>query len=399
MPRAVNPFIYSTDDRGVYRIYGLPAGRYKVSVGDNGGVGMLRSSYYQKTYYPDTTDVSKASIVQLSEGGEAKNIDINVGPRSRTYTVSGRIIDADTGQPIAGVNYGFGALAGNQGQSYMNGVNSPGTPTNSKGEFRLEGITPGRYAITAPGFSSSIGDQPRIYCDPFPFEVTDGDVTNLEIKAQRSLTLSGVVITEGITNKNALAGVSRLTVVGYGQSNSAGIQALVVPATSPIAPDGSFQLEGLRPGTVSLEISSTGLESKGFGISKITADREVRNRQVELASGQNLSGVRIYLSYGSGVIRGEIKIEGGMLPNDAMIYVSLQQESARVTTAQADARGRFIISGIPAGNYDAVLQIISFGSGEFPRGVPRTQRQTVAVSDDVEAQVSFTLNLTPKVGP
>ena len=207
------------------------------------------------------------------------------------------------------------------------------------------------------------------------------------------------MVTEGITNRNAIAGASRLTVVGYSQSTSSGIQAFVVPATSPIAPDGSFQLEGLRPGTVSLEISSTGLESKGYAISKITADREVRNRQLELASGQNISGVRIYLSYGSGVIRGEIRIEGGTLPNDAMIYVLLQQESARVTTAQVDARGRFIISGLPAGNYDAVLQIISFGSSEMPRGMPRTQRQSVVVSDDVESQVSFTFNLTPKVGP
>src|SRR5689334_3624697 len=34
--RPPNPFIYGTDDRGIYRIYGLPAGRYKVSA-DMGG--------------------------------------------------------------------------------------------------------------------------------------------------------------------------------------------------------------------------------------------------------------------------------------------------------------------------------------------------------------------------
>src|SRR5207244_12335072 len=28
-----NDQMYQTDDRGIYRIYGLPAGRYKVSVG------------------------------------------------------------------------------------------------------------------------------------------------------------------------------------------------------------------------------------------------------------------------------------------------------------------------------------------------------------------------------
>src|ERR1043166_477761 len=58
--RSVNPFNNSTNDRGIYRIYGLSAGRYKVSAGDNGGGASLRSGYYQRTYHPDVTDVAKA---------------------------------------------------------------------------------------------------------------------------------------------------------------------------------------------------------------------------------------------------------------------------------------------------------------------------------------------------
>jgi protocatechuate 3,4-dioxygenase beta subunit len=401
-PRAPNPFVYTTDDRGIYRIYGLAAGRYKVSVGDNGGGAVLRSGYYQKTYHPDTTDVAKSSIVELTEGGEAKNIDINVGLRSRTYAVSGRIIDADTNQPIAGVNYTLGALQQNQGQTFMAGMSSSGTPTNSKGEFRLEGIAPGRYAITAlASYFLSTADQPKIYSDPVPFEITDSDVTNLEVKAQHSLSVSGVVVTDGITNKDALARVSRLLIVGYAQSPSTGIQNYVAPTASPIAADGTFQLEGLKPGILSLSISANTLESRGFAISRVASDRELPNRQIEIAPGQNISGVRVYLTYGSGVIRGEIKIEGGTLPANAMLYVALQQENQglRLNSAQVDARGRFVINGIPAGNYEAILQIISLGAGDFPRGVPRMLRQSVSVSDDSESQVTFTLNLTPKVGP
>jgi protocatechuate 3,4-dioxygenase beta subunit len=408
--RPPNPFMWSTDDRGIYRVYGLAAGRYKVSVGDNGGGASLRSGYYQKTYYPDTTDVTKAAIVELSEGGETKNIDISLGPRARTYAVSGRIIDAETGQPIAGVNYAFGAVQTNQAQSLMQGMNSPGTPTNSKGEFRLEGVAPGRYAITAPAnFYLPTADQPKVYSDPVPFEVADSDVTNLEVKAQRSLSVSGVVVPDAITNKNALAGISRLVLVGYPQPNPTGIQTYGFPITSPVAADGTFLLEGLKPGNVSLNISSNGLESKGYGISRITSDRELPNKQIELAPGQNVSGVRVYLTYGTGVVRGEIKVEGGTLPGDAFLYVGLQPESqARlagaqtqelIANAQVDARGRFVITGIPAGNYDALLQIVSFGASEFPRAVPRSHRQSVSVSDDSEAQVTFTLNLTPKVGP
>lgn len=400
--RPPNPFVWGTDDRGIYRVYGLAAGRYKVSIGDNGSGASLRSGYYQKTYHPNTTDAAKAAIVELSEGGEAKNIDITVGPRARTYSVSGRVIDAESGQPIAGVNYAFGSVQPNQAQGFISGMNSPGTPTNSKGEFRLDGVAPGRYALTAPAnFFLPTADQPKVYSDPVPFEVTDSDVTNLEVKAQHALSVSGVVVPDGITNKNALAGMSRLMIVGFAQSNPTGIETYSAPMTSPVAADGTFQLDGLKPGRVSLSISSNGFESRGYVISRITSGHDLPNRQIELAAGQSISGVRVYVTYGNGVVRGEIKIEGGTLPSEAMLYVGLQQENqgTRLNSAQVDARGRFIITGIPAGNYEAVLQILWMSPTEFPRGVPRTQRQTVSVSDDSESQISFTLNLTPKAGP
>jgi len=400
--RSANPFNNSTDDRGIYRIYGLSAGRYKVSAGDNGGGATLRSGYYQRTYHPDVTDVAKAVIVELGEGAEAKNIDIALGVRARTYSVSGRIIDADSGQPMAGVSYAFGALQQNQNQTIMAGFSSPSTPTNSKGEFRLEGVAPGKYAVmTLRSNYAPNPDQPKVYSDPVPFEVTDSDVNDLEIKAQRGLIVSGVIITEGITNKAVLAGISRLIVTGFFLPNPTGIQTYGNNTTSPIAADGTFQLEGLRPGKMTLSIGAfSASESRGYTISRVVADRELSNRQLELAPGQNVSGVRIYLQYGTGVVRGEVKTAGGTLPPDVAITVYVEKENQpRVASSSVDARGRFILSGIPAGTYEAILQIFSVGPTNLPAGFPRTQRQTVIVNDDSESQITFTLDLTRKEGP
>ena len=76
--------IFITDDRGIYRIYGLPAGRYKVSVGQSGsgGIGLPIWGTYVQTYYPDATDISRANPVDLAEGAEAANIDIKVSRRA-----------------------------------------------------------------------------------------------------------------------------------------------------------------------------------------------------------------------------------------------------------------------------------------------------------------------------
>ena len=403
MVRPSNPFSLSTDDRGIYRIFGLAAGRYKVSVGENAGrSASLRSGYYQRTYYPDTTDASKASIVELGEGGEAKNIDITVAGRSRTYSVSGRVIDAENGQPIAGVNYSFGVLQQNQTQSFIAGLVSNTSPTNSKGEFRLEGIAPGRYAVQAgSGSFMPSGNQPAIYSEPLPFEITDSDVTDLEIKAQHGQTISGTVITDGISDKKALAGVSQLIVIANVEPRPNTIQTFNRSRTAAIAEDGTFQIENLQPGTVTLNVGSfSSSYARGYTAQRIVAaDRELPNRKLELAPGQNVSGVRIYVTYGTGVVKGEVRIEGGTLPSDVMLMVVLMREGQGSRTGNPDVRGRFMITGVAAGTYDAVLQIMPLNPNNLSINLPKPARQTITVNDNSETQLTFNLNFTPRDGP
>ncbi len=84
-----------TDDRGVYRIFGVPAGRYKVSVGDPRFYrGTGRRQITAQTFYPDVTDAAKAGIVSVEEGSESTKIDIAVGEAPQGYSVAGRVVDA-----------------------------------------------------------------------------------------------------------------------------------------------------------------------------------------------------------------------------------------------------------------------------------------------------------------
>ncbi len=393
--------MYVTDDRGVYRIYGLAAGRYKVSSGDEAGMsaGLRSSGYYQKTYYPNATDPAQASIVDLSEGGEAKNIDISLGHRAATYTASGRIVDVDNGQPVPGIQFAFGLLQKNQSQSYIAGMMSPGTPTNSQGEFRLEGLEPGRYGVfISTGRPDSASGY---YSDPLVFEVLDGDVANLEIKAQRGLNLSGVVVAESITDKSALARLSSIRIAANVRPTNS-IQVMPSLSTSPIGADGSFQITGLRPGKASLYLSSSGGSNvNGFLITRIEHNGVPQAQGVEIQPGADTSGVRIYLAYGTGVIRGQVKFEGGTLPNDAMVTVLLRRDGVVPNRggAQVDSRGQFVIENLAAGTYEVTIQLYSLGSGRLPPRPSMPVKQTVTVSDGTESQVLLTLDLSPKQGP
>ncbi|MGH9801457.1 MAG: carboxypeptidase regulatory-like domain-containing protein, partial [Blastocatellia bacterium] len=75
-----NGMFYATDDRGIYRIYGLPAGRYFVGLGFEQRPNTIAFTtarvFYPFTYYPGTSDQSQAKPVEISEGTEASGIDI-----------------------------------------------------------------------------------------------------------------------------------------------------------------------------------------------------------------------------------------------------------------------------------------------------------------------------------
>jgi len=135
-------------------------------------------------------------------------------------------------------------------------------------------------------------------------------------------------------------------------------------------------------------------------ISRIEGEGALPTQQIEVAPGHSVSGLKIYLLYGSGVISGQVKVEGGALPSDAMLFVRANRGSEPLPyTAQVDSRGRFLIKGIAPGTYDVMLQVISFGGASFPPGIPRQQKQTVTVSDGAETEVVFTLDLARKDGP
>src|SRR5258705_7131589 len=96
-----------TDDRGIYRVYGLGPGSYKVSVGQASAAGGaarvmgMGCSQYVKTFYPSAEDESRATILEIQEGTEIANIDITVNQPGKGFSVSGRVIDADSRAPAA----------------------------------------------------------------------------------------------------------------------------------------------------------------------------------------------------------------------------------------------------------------------------------------------------------
>ncbi|HXT64458.1 MAG TPA: carboxypeptidase-like regulatory domain-containing protein [Pyrinomonadaceae bacterium] len=379
----------TTDDRGIYRIYGLSAGRYRVSVGTNEGtVGPGNRMVYPLTYYGGTNDRAKASIVELQEGGEATNIDIRVGRAGNTFVATGRLIDADNGQPIPGVRIIYGPAR--QNEQFYGGF--LGSTAGSRGEFRIDGLAPGRYGVSlAPGFEIPF------YSDPMFFEITDSDVTNLEIKASRGLTLSGVMIFDGLHAPELQRKISAVRLNANVISTTAGGRS-TNSSSSSISPDGNFQIVGVRPGHVNLFIgvfTDSGL--RNITILRIERGGADVTSGFDIQPGESISDLRVVAAIGNGTIRGTVRVIGGELPPTARLAVNARRESGRppFSGGVVDARGRFAMTNLIAGTYEVMLAVSLPQGGHQP--MP-PQKQTVTVSDDGEVQVDFIIDLSAKAG-
>lgn len=383
-----NPFMYQTDDRGIYRLYGIPPGRYTLSVGispEDGfvRVGTVRRGYYARTYYPGETDSKKAGIIEVTEGGEVKDINIKLGRPSQSFAASGRVVDADSGQPVPNMIIGYGSY--DPKQKTMSAYSYGQLRTNARGEFRLEGIVPGRFA-------AFVWSENENYSEPTTFEVTDGDVTGLLIKIKRGATIAGTVQMEGTTDKSVFAKLRTLSLGVSVQTTNLGPPE---HRQATINPDGSFRITGLPPGRAQL-FTFGDPSQKELRLLRVERDGVAQTNGIEVTPGAEITNVRVVFEHGSGSIRGQVNIENGPLPEGARIFVFVQKpgdnESAQpVAYSNADARGRFIVEGLVTGDYQLVVR----AQIPTPTGLGRlvTARQSVSVSNGIETEANVSLDL------
>jgi hypothetical protein len=393
-----SPYANSTDDRGIYRIYGLQAGRYLVGAGfaQREGSIMLtvNRAYYQLTYHPDTTEQSKAKVIDLSEGFEATGIDIKMADAKKTYDVFGRVVTADTGQPMAGVRMSFGSLT--EGGKRIGAFGTFGNQTDAQGEFHIPGVLPGKYAA----FASPEQDS-DLYSEPVLFEIGDEDVTGLVVRMRRGGSISGVAVIEGTNDPAILSKLSQIQVYANVRS-----EELSAPSGRPanVGTDGGFALRGVNPGMARLNIFYRA-ETPRFSILRIERDGAPQREGVQINPGEQVTGVRIVIGPGTNTLRGQLRITGGSLPEDAILVVNAYRAGTEIVNGrsrQVEPGGRFVIEGLTPGEYELKLSVY-FPSGPTPETGKLIERlnkrtQAVTVSGNQETQVTFVVDLTPKEG-
>ena len=391
-----------TNTRGQFGFYGLPAGRYLVATNVSGKADFNARYARKPAFYPSTTDKAQAKIIEIALGSEFNDVNIRLPyDRPKGYSVVARVVDAQTGKPVSGIHLAYGPTSEREYGAMMGMIEE--LKTNERGEVRFEDIQPGLYCAL---LFTMLPDNLKFdyFSDDHLFEVGESDV-ELEVRARKGATISGTVVVEGVTDPTVLAKLSELQPWIAGRRKGWKNSVSVYPRARQVNSDGTFRVSGVAPGELNFSLIQG--TSKGFSLARVEWNGVWQKTPMEVVPGQEVTGVRLVLLYGTALVRGQVKIINGALPAGAQPSVwarragSFQPEGLE-NYAKPDERGNFTYYGLAAGEYEITLNVqlpyvpTVSANGEKAKAPPFLVpvKQKMLVPPSGEAAVTLTLDMS-----
>src|SRR5262245_55801925 len=385
----------TTDDRGVYRIFGLREGRYILSAGaySNGQDG-----YVRRTYHPNVTDKSQAKVVEVGAGEEVTGIDINVAEPEKTYSIFGRVVNADDGKPVGGAKIRSDLLSpdGNDfdRERFLIGH------SNSNGAFQLSNAPPGKY-FAYVAVDPAPDQASNLYSEPVICEVTNSDVHGLEIKLRKGGSIEGVVVIEDPTDPVMSEKTGTIMCLFSSVEDRPGELRSPYYKQFHVAPNDSFKIYGTPKGKV--RIITFIPNSVGSSLIRIERDgAPLPGDSIEIGAGEHISNLRLVTATPNLSLPGEIKVVGGTLPPGLGLYIYASRVGGTRGASRpsvVDARNHFVIQYLSPGEYELRLEISDYSvkqinvDPQLSRAISQA-RQKVIVSRNNPQPAIMTLDLS-----
>ena len=370
--RSMSNYVASTDASGHYKFENVDPGRYNLSADKTGFV---------QQQYGAKGPARPGTMLTLTAGQNMKDAVFKLIPQG---VVTGRVVDED-GDPVRGVILQSQTYRYNNGKKQL--TPSGMATTNDLGEYRIFGLAPGRYYVTAfhqnqqqqgvvvdPKKNYEEGYGPVYYPNAStaeaaaPLEITPGAQLrgiDLTLTKTRTVLLRGVV-TASATNKPVRANITLMGRESNGMSMSRA-------SGRSVDDKGNFEIRGVVPGSYFL-VAQTYEDNK----------QSVAKVPVEVGT-SNIDGLQIVVNPPAD-IAGRVAIENNAETNGATFNVSLQ---SRVPGpfgggggAQTEKDGTFIIRHVNAEAY--LLNVSGFRENFYLKSV------RVGDTDVTEAGLDFT---------
>ena len=288
----------STNLDGVFEIRELPAARYTLSVTRGG---------YLSLQYGQRRPGEQGRPVQLGDGEVLEKIDFAL---PRMGTISGHVTD-ETGEPIEGVSLYAMRMLYFEGRRKLVPVSSS-TVTDDRGEYRINRLQPGTYAVMAStketwtvtenGRDTVFGYMPTY----FPGVVNGGEARQVTLKVGQEVPAIDFSLIPGRAAKitgQALDSQGRpfSRVSLSDEVKGLGFASFRSGPDVTVAPDGGFTALNVPPGEYKLVATKQATEEGGAEAALTTVNvdgNDIENILLTGSSGGTVSG-RIVLEDGT----------------------------------------------------------------------------------------------------
>jgi hypothetical protein len=334
----------TTDGEGIFNLRDLPAGEYRVTVSRTGFISLTFGQ--RRPFEPPTP-------IDLSEG---ETFTANLA-LTRGGAIHGRVIDR-FGELLAGTRVQVLRSRMVRGQRRLQSM-GPGDQTDDTGAYRVYGLPPGDYYVTAStGPADSVRRDPPIYypgtpsfIEAQPVSLAAGSEASADFQIQpfRNARVSGMVFNASGAPVQAMVQLAS-EIVGTGPTfeNAGDPRAFMIVADS--GPDGRFTIENVPPGPYVLTANSsfvagiiTGREAGNPNAGPVKAMQEIMERGPETAflplaiTGDDVSDIALTTRRGGSL--------SGIFVGDSGVVQALPQGLSAEVRADGAGSGMSLTQG------------------------------------------------------
>ena len=370
-----------TDDRGVYRLYGLPPGQYTVNAGGNGQFGSFTPSGFDRdvlTYYPSSTR-DTAAPVSVRAGEETTGIDIKY-KGTEGHSISGTVVGTiESGRS----SDAFTIMLAPAGTSSIISIGIAGVSERQRG-FSFDGVADGDYDL----FANYSGNQNgNALMGTKRISVRGVDVTGIELRLAPLGSLAGTITLDAIKpedkcDKRGSQVVETVLQMPNDDPKSNQTTTARYSGFVQLNEKGEFVLRNLQAAKYRLAIK---LPTESWYVRAINvpaaaarapqtttagsvqppaATPSLNNWQgiVTIKSGESISGVSISVGQDAAGLRGRITQEGAAIREGTRVHlVPVEREQAnnvlRYSEAFVKSDGSFALTNLAPGRYFIISRV------------------------------------------
>jgi protocatechuate 3,4-dioxygenase beta subunit len=406
--------IASTDDRGIYRIFGLQPGDYLLAAtarntGDVPNPEAMRAQVqtfrdraaalgqsdmpradafiarleeiqaaaasdgaapatgYAPIYYPGTVALAQAGAVTLGPGEERAGLDFQL-QRVAVARVEGLVVTA-TGQAAQNIQVTLSEI--NQPAP---GVGNSSARVDNEGRFRFSNVAPGRYRIAARGIVGGGRGRGAVESGPFAggagrrgmvpagadtlrlwaaaeISVDGRNINDIALALQPGVSASGRIVFQGSLPPPADLTQIRVNVI---PADAGPARELSAPVVGRVDPSGKFTIDGITPGRYRLNASGA---ERGWVLDAAVVDgQDSLDFPFEIKS-ENVGAAVITFTDRRSELSGALTDERGQpaLGYTIVLFPADERfrtpDSRRIRTARPGTDGRFMFGVVPPGDY------------------------------------------------